>query len=436
MDQLTPTWLALLEPFRPCFRAEVFGTFCCMAAAWVVCLGRRCISRVWETTGRSASEDHSKAFRLFSSAAWNADELGRVLLVKLLAAFVPGSRVFLVVDDTLCHKRGAKVAFGGVFLDAVLSSKKHKCFRYGVNWVTLGLVLELPFRKDRPFCVNLLWRAYAKKAEGAPHKKKPQLAREMLGLAACWLGGRESCVLADAGYVGRNLLHGLPGHAHAIGPVHPRACLSRPLPADAPANRKVGEALGLTPRDLMGQADYEWDGLWLALGSGKRKKLQVRVAKGLCWYPVLGPRKVQLVLLRDPAGKWRDEMLLSTDLGLTAQQVVLAYLRRWSVEVAYCEGKQLLGFHDPMVWSSKAVRRAHPMAWLAGALVLLWYAQAGRQEGQAERHRPWYRHKKSPTMADMLACCRLHLWREWLGTEPEKHQQKLDWLLEYIATAA
>src|SRR5437879_2516838 len=105
MDQLTPGLAILLEAFRPCFRQEVFSLFRLMCAAWAVCLGRRTVSRVWEATGRSASEDHSKAFRLFSEAAWNWDELCRILLLRLLAAFVPGSRVWLVVGDTLCHKR-------------------------------------------------------------------------------------------------------------------------------------------------------------------------------------------------------------------------------------------------------------------------------------------------------------------------------------------
>ena len=141
MDQLTPSLHALLAPFSVCFRSEVFATFSLMVTAWVVCLGRRTVSRVWETTGRSAGRSHCPAFRLFSEAAWNWDEVGRVLLVKLLAAFVPGGRVWLVADDTLCHKRGARVAFGGIFLDAVLSSKRHKVFRFGTNWVTLGLVV-------------------------------------------------------------------------------------------------------------------------------------------------------------------------------------------------------------------------------------------------------------------------------------------------------
>ena len=49
------------------------------------------------------------------------------------------------------HKRRAKVAFGRIFVDAVLSTRKHKTFRFGNNWVLLGLVVSMPFRHDRPF---------------------------------------------------------------------------------------------------------------------------------------------------------------------------------------------------------------------------------------------------------------------------------------------
>lgn len=129
MDHLTPCFRDLLAPFAPCFRPEVFATFSSMLAAWIVCLSWRTIRRVWETTGRSAEDCHCPAFRRFSSAAGNWDEVCRILLVQLLAAFVPGTRVGRVVDDTLCHQRGAKVAKGGIFLDAVLSTKKHKIFR-------------------------------------------------------------------------------------------------------------------------------------------------------------------------------------------------------------------------------------------------------------------------------------------------------------------
>src|SRR5260370_30087369 len=98
MDHLTPSLGALLDPFAGCFRPEVFATFRLMLPAWIVCLGRRTISRVWETTGRSASHDHSSAFRLFSQAVWNWDDLCRILLVRFVLALIPGATPWLLAD--------------------------------------------------------------------------------------------------------------------------------------------------------------------------------------------------------------------------------------------------------------------------------------------------------------------------------------------------
>lgn len=435
MDQLTPSFDALLAPFAECFRPEVFATFSWMVTAWIVCVGRRTISRVWETTGRSADHSHYPAFRLFSAAAWNWDEVCRILLVKLLAAFVPGTRVWLVIDDTLCHKRGARVAFGGIFLDAVVSSKKHKVFRFGTNWVTLGLVVQLPLRPDRFFCLNILWRLYAKKGSrtDGTHRTKSQLARALVEVVAAWLPGRRLLVVGDSAYVGKHLLKGLPANVAAIGPIHWKAGLTEPLPEGTTGRRKKGAAL-TTPQQALDDDRWPWQDLRLCHPKGA-KDLHVKVLGPCCWYASAGPTPLRVVLVRDPEGKWRDEALLSTDPELAADEVIVGYLRRWSVEVAYCESKQLLGFHDPMVWCAASVERAHPLAWFVGSLVILWYAQTGHHEPAAQRQRPWYRHKVEPTFADMLACCRRYLWSHWLASEPARAEEKVAWLLEYVATA-
>src|SRR5260370_28832926 len=168
MDQLIPGLGVFLDPLAGAFRPEVHATFCLMVVAWIVCLGRRTISRVWETTGHTEQRNHAAAYRLFSQAVWNWDEVCRLLLLHVLA-LAPGVRLWVVIDDTLAHKRGAKVAFGGIFLDAVLSTKKHKVFRFGNNWVTLGVVIELPFRPNRYFCLSILWRIYRKQAGKTSH---------------------------------------------------------------------------------------------------------------------------------------------------------------------------------------------------------------------------------------------------------------------------
>jgi len=66
-------------------------------------------------------------------------ELGKILVLMVVARLVPTGTVWIVVDDTLCHKRGAKVAFGGFFLDAVTSTRRKKNFRFGVNGIVVGL---------------------------------------------------------------------------------------------------------------------------------------------------------------------------------------------------------------------------------------------------------------------------------------------------------
>jgi hypothetical protein len=317
-----------------------------------------------------------------------------------------------------------------------LSTKKHKTLRFGTNWVTLGLIVELPGRKDRSFCLNILWRLYAKEDKNNPsqHRTKPQLARQMVEVVASWLPGRQLIVVGDCAYVGKPLLAGLPENVAVLGPIHWKATLTKPLPEGYTGRRKKGDVL-IKPKQAMQDDRWAWQDLLLQHPKGK-KQLQVKVLGPCCWYDSAGQRLLQVVLVRDPQRKWRDEALLCSDLELTAEEVILGYMRRWSVEVAYCDAKQMLGFHDPMVRSEESVPRAHAMAWFVGSLVVLWYVETGQHELQAHRHRPWYKDKVFPTFADMLACCRLHLWRNWLKSEPGRSEEKLDWLLEYLATAA
>jgi hypothetical protein len=256
----------------------------------------------------------------------------------------------------------------------------------------------------------------------------------MVELAASWLPGRRLVVLADRAYLGKHLLKGLPDNAAAIGPIHKKAGLTKPLPEGSKkGRRKIGDAL-TTPAEAFEDGRWAWRGLLLRHPKAE-KWLRVKVIGPCCWCASAGQTPLNVVLARDPEGKWRDEALLSSDPDLSAEEVIRGYLRRWSVEPCYCDAKQLLGFHEPGVYSQRSVSRAHPMAWFVGCLVVLWYAETGRHGRQAHRHRPWYKDKASPTFADMLSCLRLHLWQGWLSSEPGRGEEKLQWLLEYLATA-
>jgi hypothetical protein len=320
----------------------------------------------------------------------------------VLTHLVPGGVVWIVVDDTLCHKRGAKVAFGGIFLDAVLSSKKHKAFRFGLNWVVLGVAVPIPMRADRYSCLPVLWRLYRKKGQPG-HSPRPRSAAELARRLAEANPGRTFWLVGDSAYVNAAVLRGRPKNLQVIGPLHWKAALfERPGPYGGKGRRpKKGRRLP-TPKAMIGDtAAYPAESLKVEFPEGSRE-LRVQVIRDVLWYRGCKDEPVMVVLVRDAAGQWRDEALVATDPSAVAEFVILGYCRRWSVELAFFDSKQFLGLHDPRVRSERSVERAHPMAWFTGSLTILWYCLEGHGGSHVERDRPWYKAEVTPAFADML----------------------------------
>ena len=412
MDQLIPGLLALVAPFRECFRAEVFQTFQVLIAGWVVCLGPRTISEVWQATGLAAKRHHDTAYAVFHSASWEWDDLGLILATLVLTHLVPGGVVWLAVDDTLCHKRGAKVAFGGIFLDAVMSSKRHKTFRFGLNWVVLGIAVPIPWRPDRYYCLPVLWRLHRKKGQPG-HQARPQAAAALVRKLAEVNPGRTFWLVGDSAYVNAALLQGRPENLQVIGPLHWKAALyGRPAPRTPKqrgATRKKGDRLPNPKAMIEDTAAYPAELVTIAFPKQERE-LRVQVVRDVLWYRGAKTEPVMVVLVRDPLGQWRDEALVATDPTASAAFVITGYCRRWCVELAFFDSKQFLGLHDPQVRGARSVERAHPMEWFVGTLTVLWYCREGHRGSQVVRDRPWYTKKVTPTFTDMLGALRLQMW--------------------------
>jgi hypothetical protein len=412
MDQLIPSLAHLVAPFRDCFRIEVFQTFQTLLAGWIVCVGPRTISEVWQATGLAAKRHHDTAYAVFHSAAWEWDDLGIVLATLILTHLIPGGVVWIVVDDTLCHKRGAKVAFGGIFLDAVLSSKRHKTLRFGLNWVVLGIAVPIPFRTDRYYCLPVLWRLYRKKGQPG-YQTRPKAAAVLARKLAEANPERTFWLVGDSAYVNAALLQGRPQNLQVIGPLHWKAALyDRPAPRGPKQkgpSRKKGDRLPNPKAMIEDTATYPAELLTIAFPKQTRQ-LRVQVIRDVLWYRGSKTEPVMIVLVRDPLGEWRDEALVATDPTVSAEFVIGGYCRRWSVELAFFDSKQFLGLHDPQVWSARSVERAHPMAWFVGSLTILWYCLKGHEGSHVVKERPWYTTKITPTFTDMLGALRLQMW--------------------------
>jgi hypothetical protein len=446
MEHLTVSLADLLGSFSGCFaRRESFAVFEPVVLAWILCLRCRTLTEVWQLTGLGPKMHYDAIYSLFASAKWDWDELGTLLCLLILTHLVPFGLISIAVDDTLCHKRGKNIAFGGIFLDPVLSTRSRKILRFGLNYVVVAVVVSLPFRPDRYFALPVLWRVFRKKGQEG-HVKRTELAAQLIRHLAMAMPCRSFCLVADCAYINATVLADLPENVVVIGPLSKKAALFLPAMPKVERQKGAPRKKGLrlpTPgqllekperlEELAGKHSEEFalvsslnaEG-WAAREEEftlpkVKKTLRVQTLRGVLWYHACKQEPVTVTLIHDPqeekAGKWRDEVLVSTKVETTAAEMVAQYGKRWSIELAFHDSKQFLGLEDPEVRTPLSVERAHPMAWFCLSLVILWYALNREQIEKVRRDRPWYKKTVGDTFTEMLGAMRLRLWRQRLFGE-------------------
>jgi hypothetical protein len=123
-----------------------FHTHVEVLLGWVMCLGRRTEYGVFQTiqadTPASRKQRHpfDRFYNFFSRSAWTVHELARQVCVALVVQLNPRGLLYLVVDDTLLHKRGKHVYGLGWFRDPLGKFKDAYLFTTdltaGPCWVT------------------------------------------------------------------------------------------------------------------------------------------------------------------------------------------------------------------------------------------------------------------------------------------------------------
>src|SRR3954467_8758713 len=374
--------VGLLAAFEPCFHAPTYRVFQLVLAGWMHCLGRRTIRAVALASGGVGGRHISVFHRFFTRATWILDAVGQVVF-RLALAWIPAEQpLYLLIDDTLARKTGKGISLATMHHDPLLSSARKPFCSFGHVWVVLALWVPLPMGGSRGFALPLLFRLYvgakrggtrdapgrprrgtrqqaAEKAHAAhPRPTKLALARELL---AGWADGRTVYAVVDSAYAARPLLEGRPTNVHVLSRLRPDAALwarpGRRRPGQRGRPRRKGHRLP-TPK-AMAATRRRWDPLPVTL-YGRSVTPRVFGCTAL-WYGALRDQPVRIVVVRDPGGRRRDEAFFCTDHAF----ILEGYARRWTIEVAFRDQKQLLGFEDPQNQTATSVARTAPIAGIA-----------------------------------------------------------------------
>ncbi len=379
--------------------------------------GRRTVTAALRASGNEQAGNWSLFHQVLNRARWSPLAVSRQLLLLIVETFVPaGASVDLVIDETLERRWGSKISKRGHYRDSALSSRKQSVSSPGLRWIVMAVVVSLPWTKQRwalPFLCVLATTPEISERLGKRHKTVGMWAHQMISLVRRWLPYRSIKLMGDTAYSILELgLHAngqqvtlittgrLDAVLHEPPPERTKHTMGRPrvVGKRQPALEKVLQA----PQTLWLKLTLDW------YGQGKRT-LEICTGTALWYRYGCDPLPICWVLTRDPAGKHPPKAIFSTDLTQTAEQIILDFMKRWSLEVTFEESRAHLGIETQRQWSDLAIERSTPLLFGLYSLVVL-FGQAGHPDGQIPvAQAAWY-HKQTATFRDVLAVIRRDLW--------------------------
>jgi hypothetical protein len=392
---MIPCLHLIVHELSPAFSEPSFLTHCEFLLGWVMCLGNRTEYRVAqsfhaeEEPSRAVRHPFDRYYNFFARSAWQVTDLARHVATLAVIRLKVLGPLYLVVDDTLLHKRGKRVFGLGWFRDAVASTRKRVATASGNNWVVLGLAVPIPLCPSRVFCIPLAMRLHH------PDKDQPScaaLARQMLDEVLTWFPDRDVILIADAAYACGPVLEGLPERVGYVGRIRSDAAVYDPTPQPQPSSkpgRKPQKGPRLpSPKEAAAKADKATQGneQWQAVQAvayGLTRTLRV-LTYTVVWPHVLGTRAARLVVVRDPEDKFEDTNLFTTKLDALPVWVIETFAKRWSVEVSFRDSKQVLDIEGPQHWCQQSIEKLAPWVWLMQSVILVWYVTEGHKLPEAK----------------------------------------------------
>jgi hypothetical protein len=409
--------------FQGLFTAPSWQTFTSLACGWTLASDRHTITTYLWLTGATAVKHFSRFYVFLGCPLYDRRWHLWGAVIRLAAQFVPEGAVIRVsFDDTTKKKAGTQIEGLARYRNGAGSARQEYRTLRGLNFV-LG-VMHIPLQRwpGHSLSIPVGLELYLKEPQAhklhVPYRSRSQLARDILDFLAEQLPERPIRSLADGGYATKDYSRRLPETAHVVGRFPISAKLYEVPPPPPPkrrgAPRKKGNLIG-SPKTLAqtakgwsphpseaGAEIQAWEGLWHAVLPGRLVRVVVLRRRGRPATQQPGQRKPPPAL----------EAFFTTDLTLSAEEIVREYGHRWTVEIAIRDSNAFDGLGQDQCRKRQRIIGANTLRLVLAAARTLWFiAHVDRGIGVPLcRYRPWYRQKVAPSQLDVAEACREALY--------------------------
>jgi hypothetical protein len=361
MSSIPTDALPVLAVFASAFTPATFARVQLLAVAALLTTGRRTVTNLLRTVRVLAAGSPSGYHRVLSGAKWSGLALAALLGRFLVRHFWPAGPIRLVGDDTVSEHRGPNVYGKARHRDPIRSSHSYTAYRYGHKWVVLAVLVRLPFA-TRLWALPVLVALYRSKElnrqRGRPHKTPAELLQLLLRVLLRWVPDRPFVFAGDSGYGSHEMARPTrryPGRLAVVSRFYPDANLYEPAPPvrgkRASGRPRTKGAKLPSPEAVVARA--ERTRLDVAWYGGGRRAVEVVTGVGQWYKTGEGLVAVRRVYVHDLTGTHRDDYLYTTDVGMTARQVIEEYTGRWNIETCHADctssarwcGHVIVGYH-------------------------------------------------------------------------------------------
>jgi hypothetical protein len=420
MPTLPPEFTSIILIFAPLFFHRVWPCAQVLLVGAILAPGKRTVTSALRVMGLSTERHFQNYHRVLNRAVWSGRLASRMLFRLLLTAFSPTGPIVLGLDDTIERRWGPKIRARGIYRDAVRSSDSHFVKTSGLRWLSLMLLVPIPWAGRvwaLPFLTALApSQRYWERRKRSP-KRLTDWARQLVLQVQRWVPTRTLVLVADGGFAVIELL------AQWARRSRPIICITRlrldaRLFAPAPQRQRstkgrprlVGKRLP-SLQQILSHPRTKWQRLKMSHWYSDGPRL-VEITSGTAvWYHGGQlPLPIRWVLVRDPKGKFETRALLCTDLNQSPRQILQWFLLRWQVEVTFQEVRAHLGVETQRQWSDLAIARTTPVLLGLFSIITLLAHRLARGGTLPVRQSAWYS-KPQPTFSDAIALVRQRLWR-------------------------
>ena len=419
MGALPPDLMLIISVFSPLFTETVWNRAQQLLVGAILTPGRRTVASILRVIGLDEDRGYKNYHRVLSRAHWSGLASSRVLLGLLIKTFARRGVLVLGLDDTIERRWGAKIRARGIYRDPVRSSRGHFVKTSGLRWLSLMLLVPIPWSGRvwaLPFLTPLCPSKRYYEGYGRAHRPLSERARQVLRIAKRWLAKRRVVVVADSSFAALDLLAAVTSERFSVVTrLRLDAALYEPAPVRRPGQsgrpRKKGTRLP-TLEQVAVDKKTRWRAITVARWYSQSDR-RLEIASGTAVWSHSGKPAVAIrwVLIRDPDKHLATQALLSTDPKACAKQIVQWFVQRWQVEVTFAEVRAHLGVETQRQWSDKAIARTTPLLLALFSLVSVMAHRFSEHNSLPVRRSAWYR-KTQPTFSDALALVRRRLWAE------------------------